>query len=396
MAKDKPKKPRRPRAETPKGFRDYFGAEVRARAAMLGADHRGLPRLGLRPAGDQRRRDGRGARQVPARRRPPERGRLRLAGRGRELAGAPLRPDRAAGARLRPAPAEPCRPPTAATQVGPVWRNEKPGPGRFRQFYQCDADTVGAARVAADAEMCAMLGEALEAAGIARGDYLIRINNRKVLNGVMEVGGPARSRRSGRRRASGAASCMRAIDKLDRLGEAGVRALLGAGPARRERRLHRRAPGSATSRPTVDPRASSPRAARDAARRPAPDAPRARRRAPQVGLRGRRGARDDRRAARRARRAPAVDRPVGGARPRLLHRAGLRGGADLRDRRRRRPAAAVRLGGRRRPLRRPRPALHRRGGAGDRRLDRRRPAARRARREGPARARPSRGRWSSP
>ena len=58
-------------------------------------------------------------------------------------------------------------------QVGPVWRNEKPGPGRFRQFYQCDADTVGAASVAADAEMCAMLGEALEAAGIARGDYAI-------------------------------------------------------------------------------------------------------------------------------------------------------------------------------------------------------------------------------
>ena len=73
--------------------------------------------------------------------------------------------------------------------MGPVWRNEKPGPGRFRQFYQCDADTVGSASVAADAEMCAMLGEALEAAGIARGDYVVRINNRKVLNGVMEVVG---------------------------------------------------------------------------------------------------------------------------------------------------------------------------------------------------------------
>ena len=79
--------------------------------------------------------------------------------------------------------------PTAATQVGPVWRDEKPGPGRFRQFYQCDADTVGAASVAADAEMCAMLAEALEAAGIARGDYVIRVNNRKVLNGVMEAAG---------------------------------------------------------------------------------------------------------------------------------------------------------------------------------------------------------------
>ena len=102
-------------------------------------------------------------------------------------------------------------------QVGPVWRNEKPGPGRFRQFYQCDADTVGAASVAADAEMCAMLGEALEAAGIARGDYAVRINNRKVLNGVMEAAGvldPADPERDAARRGI----VMRAIDKLDRLG----------------------------------------------------------------------------------------------------------------------------------------------------------------------------------
>jgi histidyl-tRNA synthetase len=73
--------------------------------------------------------------------------------------------------------------------MGPVWRNEKPGPGRFRQFYQCDADTVGAASVAADAEICAMLADALEAVGIPRGDYIVRVNNRKVLNGVMEVAG---------------------------------------------------------------------------------------------------------------------------------------------------------------------------------------------------------------
>ena len=90
-------------------------------------------------------------------------------------------------------------------QVGPVWRNEKPGPGRFRQFYQCDADTVGAGSVAADAEICAMLGEALEAAGIARGDYLIRVNNRKVLNGV-DGGRPASSTRPTRRRTPAAAA----------------------------------------------------------------------------------------------------------------------------------------------------------------------------------------------
>ena len=73
--------------------------------------------------------------------------------------------------------------------MGPVWRNEKPGPGRYRQFYQCDADTVGAPSVAADAEICSMLSDTLEAVGIPRGDYLVRVNNRKVLNGVLEATG---------------------------------------------------------------------------------------------------------------------------------------------------------------------------------------------------------------
>jgi histidyl-tRNA synthetase len=112
--------------------------------------------------------------------------------------------------------------------MGPVWRNEKPGPGRFRQFYQCDADTVGAASVAADAEICAMLSDALEAAGIERGDYVIKVNNRKVLNGVMEVAGvldPANPEKFADERGI----VLRAIDKFDRLGEDGVRALLGAG-----------------------------------------------------------------------------------------------------------------------------------------------------------------------
>jgi hypothetical protein len=91
--------------------------------------------------------------------------------------------------------------------MGPVWRNEKPGPGRFRQFYQCDADTVGAASVAADAEICAMLADTLEAVGIPRGDYIVRVNNRKVLNGVLEASwafGPGRPEAD---RATSAASC---------------------------------------------------------------------------------------------------------------------------------------------------------------------------------------------
>jgi histidyl-tRNA synthetase len=112
--------------------------------------------------------------------------------------------------------------------MGPVWRNEKPGPGRFRQFYQCDADTVGAPSVAADAEICAMLADVLEAVGIARGDYVVRVNNRKVLNGVMEVAGildPADPSKFEAERGI----VLRAIDKLDRLGVEGVRALLGEG-----------------------------------------------------------------------------------------------------------------------------------------------------------------------
>jgi histidyl-tRNA synthetase len=108
--------------------------------------------------------------------------------------------------------------------MGPVWRNEKPGPGRFRQFYQCDADTVGAASVAADAEICAMLADCLEEVGIARGDYVIRVNNRKVLNGVLEVAGLSGNDKDAER-----GIVLRAIDKLDRLGVAGVRALLGEG-----------------------------------------------------------------------------------------------------------------------------------------------------------------------
>jgi len=108
--------------------------------------------------------------------------------------------------------------------MGPVWRNEKPGPGRFRQFYQCDADTVGAPGVAADAEICGMLADTLEAVGIERGDYIVRVNNRKVLNGVLEVAGLSGDDKEAER-----GIVLRAIDKLDRLGEDGVRALLGKG-----------------------------------------------------------------------------------------------------------------------------------------------------------------------
>lgn len=110
-------------------------------------------------------------------------------------------------------------------QTGQVWRNEKPGPGRFREFTQCDADTVGTPEMAADAELCAMVADALEAAGIARGDYVVRINNRKILDGVLERIGVAAGEAGAHQRLA----VLRAIDKLDRLGLDGVRALLGEG-----------------------------------------------------------------------------------------------------------------------------------------------------------------------
>jgi histidyl-tRNA synthetase len=109
---------------------------------------------------------------------------------------------------------------------GPVWRNEKPGPGRYRQFLQFDADTVGTENVAADAEACMLMADAVEALGIPRGQYRIRLNNRKVLDGVLELAGidPASAADAGRRLA-----VLRAMDKLDKFGLAGVRQLLGEG-----------------------------------------------------------------------------------------------------------------------------------------------------------------------
>src|SRR5829696_782907 len=73
--------------------------------------------------------------------------------------------------------------------AGPVWRNEKPGPGRFRQFMQFDADTVGTDNIAADAEICMLAADTMEALGIPRGQYVIKVNNRKVLDGLRDAVG---------------------------------------------------------------------------------------------------------------------------------------------------------------------------------------------------------------
>ncbi len=105
-------------------------------------------------------------------------------------------------------------------QVGPVWRNEKPGPGRFREFTQFDADTVGSNSPAADAELLMMVCDALEALGLKRGEYVVKVNNRKLLDGVLNATGIDSSRRG---------TVLRALDKWDRLGAEGVRALLDKG-----------------------------------------------------------------------------------------------------------------------------------------------------------------------
>jgi histidyl-tRNA synthetase len=109
-------------------------------------------------------------------------------------------------------------------RAGYVFRNEKPGPGRFRQFMQFDADSVGAPGVQSDAEMCMMMADTLEALGIQRGDYVIRVNNRKVLDGMMSSIGLDGAENAARR-----LNVLRAIDKLDKFGPEGVRLLLGAG-----------------------------------------------------------------------------------------------------------------------------------------------------------------------
>lgn len=216
----KPRKQPRPKAETPKGFRDYFGTDVTERAEMLstiaGVYHRygfdalessaveTVEALGKFLPDVDRPNDG------------------VFAWQDEDDTWLALRYDLTAPlARVYAQHRNDLPTPYRRYAMGPVWRNEKPGPGRFRQFYQCDADTVGTSSMAADAEICAMLADTLEAVGIERGDYVIRVNNRKILNGVLEATGVSDEGQQ--------AAVLRTIDKFDKVGEAGVRELLGAG-----------------------------------------------------------------------------------------------------------------------------------------------------------------------
>ena len=225
MAIDKPA--RRPKAETPKGFRDYFGAEVTERKAMLDAISEVYLRYGFDPLETSAVETVEAlGKFLPDVDRPND---GVFAWQDEDKDWLALRYDLTAPlARVAAQYRNDLPSPYRRYAMGPVWRNEKPGPGRFRQFYQCDADTVGSASVAADAEICAMLSDALEVVGIPRGDYVVKVNNRKVLNGVMEMAGvldPSDPDKFIAERGI----VLRAIDKLDRLGDAGVRALLGTG-----------------------------------------------------------------------------------------------------------------------------------------------------------------------
>ncbi|OUD10291.1 histidine--tRNA ligase [Marivivens niveibacter] len=223
----KVKKQPRPKAVTPKGFRDYFGAEVTERSHMLSQIAEVYHRYGFEALETSAVETVEAlGKFLPDVDRPNE---GVFAWQEDEKDWVALRYDLTAPlARVAAQYRNDLPSPYRRYAMGPVWRNEKPGPGRFRQFYQCDADTVGSPTVAADAEICAMLSDTLETVGIPRGDYIVRVNNRKVLNGVMEVAGvldpndpDAMETERG--------IVLRAIDKFDKFGEEGVRLLIGAG-----------------------------------------------------------------------------------------------------------------------------------------------------------------------
>ena len=241
MAPDptKAKSTRRPRAATPKGFRDYFGAEVSERKLMLDQIAAVYHRYGFDPLETSAVETVEAlGKFLPDVDRPND---GVFAWQDEDADWLALRYDLTAPlARVAAQYRNDLPSPYRRYAMGPVWRNEKPGPGRFRQFYQCDADTVGAASVAADAEICAMLADALEVVGIPRGDYVVRVNNRKVLNGVLEKigaignlpdGRPSMARFTAAHDADDvlAANVLRTMDKFDKIGITGVRKLLTNG-----------------------------------------------------------------------------------------------------------------------------------------------------------------------
>ena len=217
---DKPKKPQKLRARQPRGFVDRSPDDIRATDKMIAKIREVYERYGFDPVETPmfEYTDALG-KFLPDSDRPNE-GVFSLQDEDEQWMS--LRYDLTAPlARHVAENINEIQLPFRTYRQGWVFRNEKPGPGRFRQFMQFDADTVGAPGVQADAEMCMMMADTMEALGIARGDYVIRVNNRKVLDGVMEAIGVTDPGQK--------LTVLRAIDKLDKFGVDGVRMLLGSG-----------------------------------------------------------------------------------------------------------------------------------------------------------------------
>jgi len=222
MAK-KNKKPPRPKARLPKGLRDTSADEIRAREKMLRVIRDVYESYGFEPLDTPafEYSDALGKFLPDSER--PNAGVFSFADEDAQWLS--LRYDLTAPLARHVAENFDTLPkPFRRYQVGSVWRNEKPGPGRFREFIQFDADTVGASSLAADAEMCMLAADALEALGIERGDYVIKIWNRKMLDGVMDAI-PELSNAPPEKRLV----VLRSIDKLDRVGLTGVQQLLADG-----------------------------------------------------------------------------------------------------------------------------------------------------------------------
>jgi histidyl-tRNA synthetase len=216
-------KPQRPKARVPRGFRDRFGAEIAAERDMLARISAVYESFGFdpleTPAFEYTDVLGKFLPDIDR----PNQGVFSLQDDDEQWMS--LRYDLTAPlARYVAENYDALPKPFRRYAVGPVWRNEKPGPGRFRQFTQCDADTVGAPAPHADAEMCMLFAEVIEAAGVEQGDFVIRVSNRKIVDGLFEKIGLSGEGDAGTR-----LNVMRSMDKFDRLGEAGVRLLLGPG-----------------------------------------------------------------------------------------------------------------------------------------------------------------------
>ncbi|MBI5130040.1 MAG: histidine--tRNA ligase [Rhodopseudomonas palustris] len=220
---EKPKKPQKLRARLPRGLADRGPAEIAATRAMVETIREVYERYGFEPVETPafEYTDALG-KFLPDQDRPNE-GVFSLQDDDEQWIS--LRYDLTAPlARYVAENFDALPKPYRSYRFGWVFRNEKPGPGRFRQFMQFDADTVGSGSPAADAEMCMMAADTMEALGIPRGSYVVKVNNRKVLDGVLESIGLGGDENAGRR-----LTVLRAIDKLDKFSIEDVKKLLGPG-----------------------------------------------------------------------------------------------------------------------------------------------------------------------